>query len=76
MVEELNEFKPGVVIGYPGTLELLTDEAYKAKLKIKPSLVLVSGEYLSDMTRAKLTKTFGCPRTLYLCQHGRWDHGF
>jgi len=71
MVEELNEFKPGVVIGYPGTLELLTDEAYKAKLKIKPSLVLVSGEYLSDMTRAKLTKTFGCPvRSIYASTEG------
>lgn len=58
IIQELNAFKPRVLIGYPGTLEILTDETFKDKLNVRPSLVLVSGEHLSDITRTKLSKTF------------------
>ncbi|OQB25030.1 MAG: AMP-binding enzyme [Firmicutes bacterium ADurb.Bin182] len=70
-VNEFNRIKPKTLIGYPGTLELLTDMVYEGKLNIKPSLVIASGEHLSESTRKKLTDAFGCPvRSIYGCTEG------
>ncbi|NLT40902.1 MAG: phenylacetate--CoA ligase family protein [Clostridiales bacterium] len=71
LVEELNKFRPKVICGFPGTLMLLTEDPYAGKLRIKPSIVLTSGEYLTDYSRRKLQETFNCPvHSMYACTEG------
>jgi phenylacetate-CoA ligase len=71
IVQELNAIKPRLIVGYPGTLELLADEALEERLNIRPSLILLSGEYLKDATRTKISKAFRCRvRSIYGCTEG------
>lgn len=71
LAEELNKFNPRVLVGYTGSLMLLTEDAYVDKLHIHPKLVLTSGEYLSDYCRKRLEETFKCPvHSMYACTEG------
>lgn len=69
--QELNEARPKVITGYPGTLEILADEAIEGRLSIRPSLIVVSGEHLSEKTREKIKSAFHCTvQSLYGCTEG------
>lgn len=71
IVEELNEFQPAMLGGYPTALELLIDEQMSGRLHISPALIMTGGEYLSDSLRKQLQETFGCyVQTNYSCTEG------
>ena len=71
IVEELNEFQPAMLGGYPSNLELLIEEAQAGRLKISPVIIMTGGEYLSDSLREKLAETFRCyVQTSYSCTEG------
>ncbi len=71
IVQQLNEFQPAMLGGYPSHLELLIDEAKEGRLKISPVLIMTGGEYLSEELRARLAETFHCyVQTSYSCTEG------
>lgn len=82
MVRKLNEFMPTVIDSYPGTLEILADEAERGHLKIAPVLIIVSGELLKQDVRARLKQVFHCTvKTVYgsseggtMAQECRYEH--
>ena len=71
IVQQLNEFQPDMLGGYPSNLELLIDEVKAGRLHISPVIVMTGGEYLSDALREKLAETFHCyVQTAYACTEG------
>lgn len=71
IVQQLNEFQPDMLGGYPSNLELLIDEAKEGRLQIAPVIIMTGGEYLSDDLREKLAETFHCyVQTSYSCTEG------
>lgn len=71
IVEQLNEFQPVMLGGYPSNLELLIEEAKAGRLKISPVIIMSGGEYLSDDLRRRLADTFKCyVQTSYSCTEG------
>ena len=71
IVQQLNDFQPAMVGGYPSNLELLIDEAEQGRLRISPVLIMTGGEYLSDRLRKRLAETFHCyVQTSYSCTEG------
>ncbi|NUU32327.1 phenylacetate--CoA ligase family protein [Arthrobacter sp. C9C5] len=57
LVQELNDFDPALLIGYPSALELLAAEQDAGRLHIRPVVVESSGESLGD--RARLAAALG-----------------
>lgn len=71
IVEQLNNFQPDMLGGYPSNLELLIEEAKAGRLHISPVIIMTGGEYLSDDLREKLAETFHCyVQTSYSCTEG------
>ena len=71
IVQQLNEFQPDMLGGYPSNLELLIDEAKEGRLQISPVIIMTGGEYLSDSLRNRLAETFHCyVQTSYACTEG------
>lgn len=71
IVEQLNQFQPDMLGGYPSNLELLIEEAKEGRLRISPVIIMTGGEYLSDDLRKKLAETFHCyVQTSYSCTEG------
>ncbi len=71
IVQQLNEFQPAMLGGYPSNLELLIDEAEAGRLHISPVIIMTGGEYLSDSLRKRLAETFHCyVQTSYSCTEG------
>ena len=71
IVQQLNDFQPAMLGGYPSNLELLIEEAEAGRLRISPVIIMTGGEYLSDALRKKLSDTFGCyVQTSYSCTEG------
>lgn len=61
LVRELNAFQPSRVGGYPTALMLLADEQLAGRLRIHPTMLTPSGEWLAPVARQKLERVFGCP---------------
>lgn len=71
IVQQLNDFQPVMLGGYPSNLELLIDEAKEGRLQISPVIIMTGGEYLSDSLRKRLSETFQCyVQTSYSCTEG------
>lgn len=71
IVQQLNEFQPAMLGGYPSNLELLIDEVKEGRLAISPVIIMTGGEYLSDSLRKRLAETFQCyVQTSYSCTEG------
>lgn len=71
IVQQLNQFQPDMLGGYPSNLELLIEEAKEGRLQISPVIIMTGGEYLSDGLRRKLAETFQCyVQTSYSCTEG------
>ena len=71
IVEQLNQFQPDMLGGYPSNLELLIEEAKEGRLRISPVIIMTGGEYLSDALRDQLAETFHCyVQTSYSCTEG------
>lgn len=77
LVQELNEFQPARVMGYPTVLALLAGEQAAGRLQIKPVVAIGSGEWLSPATRERIATAFHCPvHNAYAaseCQSIGWD---
>lgn len=71
IVQQLNEFQPAMLGGYPSNLELLIEEAKSGRLNISPVIIMTGGEYLSFELREKLKEAFHCyVQTSYSCTEG------
>ncbi len=71
IVDELNNFQPSMLGGYPSNLELLIDEQKSGRLHIQPVLIMTGGEFLSEELRERLAETFHCyVQTSYSCTEG------
>lgn len=71
IVQQLNQFQPDMLGGYPSNLELLIEEVKEGRLQISPVIIMTGGEYLSDTLRMKLAETFHCyVQTSYSCTEG------
>ncbi|MGE5580773.1 MAG: phenylacetate--CoA ligase family protein [Bacillota bacterium] len=84
LVRQLNDYQPTRLASYPTGLALLADEKRAGRLRISPSMIISSGEYLSDEVRSeiegafgvKVWNSYGCseiPMIAYDCGHG-WMH--
>ncbi|HLN78232.1 MAG TPA: phenylacetate--CoA ligase family protein [Nocardioidaceae bacterium] len=60
LVEELNEFQPTVLNGYPSAIALMAAEQRAGRLRISPFLAQTSGEAMTAQTRNAITSAFGC----------------
>lgn len=68
VLEELNSFKPEVLIGYTTAIKMLAEKQLAGALNIAPTIVETSGESLSVEDRAFLTDTFKCQvNNTYIC---------
>lgn len=71
IVDELNNFQPSMLGGYPTVLELLIDEQKSGRLHINPVIIMTGGEYLSEHLREDLAEVFQCyVQTNYSCTEG------
>ncbi len=60
LVQELNDFRPTVIGGYPSAILQLAAEQRAGRLRIRPVLAICSGEHLSADGRARIEADFGC----------------
>jgi phenylacetate-coenzyme A ligase PaaK-like adenylate-forming protein len=60
LVQELNDFKPTVLYGYPSAMLQLAAEQQAGRLRLRPVLAISSGENLSAAGRATIQAAFGC----------------
>lgn len=61
LVQEIDEFQPTVLEGYPSALALLAGEQRAGRLMIQPLLAITAGEQLTAALRADIESAFGCP---------------
>jgi phenylacetate-coenzyme A ligase PaaK-like adenylate-forming protein len=84
LVEELNRFRPALLVGYASSLALLASEQEAGRLRTEPVLVQPSGETLGDAEYRRIATAFGakvrtpyaateCLFIAYSCEHG-WQH--
>lgn len=59
LVEELNEFRPALVLGYATVVSLLAGEKEAGRLRINPVLVVVTAEGLPEEEYGRIAKAFG-----------------
>ena len=61
VVERLNAFRPKVLTGYAGVLEILALEAEAGRLRLAPELrqVVNNSEALTDRAKARIESAFG-----------------
>lgn len=65
IINELNNFNPSMLSGYPSNLALLSNFD---ELTINPNIIITGGELLTDEIRKKLTDRFNCyVQTHYSC---------
>jgi phenylacetate-CoA ligase len=62
----IEAFDPKVLVGYAGALRMLAEARARGEVKLRPQVVVSSGEVLLPQDRALLRETFGVPvRNLY-----------
>lgn len=61
IVNELNEFMPDVLTGYPSIIEQLALAKKRGQLHINPKMIATSAEKLSDEVFQLLKELFNCP---------------
>lgn len=61
LVDQLNDYRPAFLAGYPSVLALLAGERRSGRLAIEPALVWGGGEHLAPAMRADIEGAFGCP---------------
>lgn len=66
IVRGIEAFAPSALVGYAGTLRMLAEAKRRGELRLRPRLLVSSGEVLLPQDRAFLRETFGVPvRNLY-----------
>jgi len=66
LVEVLNDFQPEAIATYSSIAGLLADEQLDGALQIRPTLVLVTAEVLTEQAEQRITEAWGfAPTHLY-----------
>jgi phenylacetate-CoA ligase len=66
ILSEIEAFDPRILVGYAGALRMLAEARRRGEVRLRPQVVVSSGEALLPADRALLTETFGVPvRNLY-----------
>lgn len=84
LVQQLNRFRPVVLVGYASVITLLAGEQEAGRLDIRPALVLPMAEGLAPDEFRRVSEAFGakahglyaateCLHIAYTCAHG-WLH--
>ena len=84
LVDQLNDWQPAFLAGYPSTLALLAQEQFARRLAIRPALAWCGGETLEPAARDAIEDAFGCGlmneygaseclSIAHECAHG-WQH--
>jgi phenylacetate-coenzyme A ligase PaaK-like adenylate-forming protein len=84
MVEEINRFQPTLIFGYSTVIVSLAQELLAGRLRVKPSIVSMGGEWISEADHKLIADAFGCmvrdayssaecPSIANSCEHG-WLH--
>ncbi|HUG21470.1 phenylacetate--CoA ligase family protein [Piscinibacter sp.] len=60
LVQQLNAFKPSIIVTYPTAAALLAEEARSGRLFARPREIWTGGETLSPAMRERLRHSFGC----------------
>ncbi|MEO7019269.1 MAG: phenylacetate--CoA ligase family protein, partial [Ktedonobacteraceae bacterium] len=60
LVEEVNRFQPSLLFGYSTVIVSLAQEQIAGHLHIKPSIVSMGGEWISDTDRQQIATAFHC----------------
>jgi phenylacetate-coenzyme A ligase PaaK-like adenylate-forming protein len=60
LVEQLNAYKPTILASYPTAAEMLAEEQEAGRLHIRPREIWTGGEVLSEPTRLRVQRAFGC----------------
>lgn len=60
LVEEVNRFQPTLLFGYSTVIVSLAQEQLAGHLHIRPSIVSMGGEWLSDTDRQQIARAFPC----------------
>ena len=61
LVEQLNEFQPATITGYPSMLVPLAVEQMKGNLRLDVKLIMTSAEMLAEKDYQVLREAFHCP---------------
>ena len=60
IVEEMNAFKPDIIIGYATAIKILAEKKIEGMLNVRPSVVESCGETLSSTDKEFIENTFDC----------------
>jgi len=60
MVDEINRFQPNVLFGYSTVIVSLAQEQMAGRLHIKPSIVSMGGEWVSEADHQQVSDAFHC----------------
>jgi phenylacetate-coenzyme A ligase PaaK-like adenylate-forming protein len=60
LVQELNAYRPTILASYPTAAEMLAEEQEAGRLRVRPREIWTGGELLSEPTRLRLQRAFGC----------------
>lgn len=60
MVEEINRFQPTLLFGYSTVIASLAQEQLAGRLRIKPSIVSMGGEWISQEDHRQIAAAFRC----------------
>jgi phenylacetate-coenzyme A ligase PaaK-like adenylate-forming protein len=60
LVAQLHEYRPTLLATYPTAADMLADEQQSGCLRLRLREIWTGGEYLSEATRRRLQRVFGC----------------
>jgi phenylacetate-coenzyme A ligase PaaK-like adenylate-forming protein len=60
LVLQLNAYRPTILATYPTVAEMLADEQEAGRLRLRPREIWTGGEVLSEPTRLRVQRAFGC----------------
>ena len=60
LVLQLNAYRPTILATYPTAAEMLAEEQEAGRLRLRPREIWTGGEVLSEPTRLRVQRAFGC----------------
>jgi phenylacetate-CoA ligase len=60
MVADMNQYQPTLIFGYSTVIVSLAQEQIAGRLHVKPSIVSMGGEWISDTDRQQIAAAFPC----------------
>ncbi len=60
LLQELNAYRPTILATYPTAAEMLAEHQEAGRLRLRPREIWTGGEVLSEPTRLRVQRAFGC----------------